>query len=235
MTYEEVMTALEKMGTEQTRKIWRNHGAKDPMFGVKIGDMKTLVKKIKVDQALANQLFESGNADAMYLAGLIADPHSMSAEQLQKWAETPSWYMVREYAVAAVAAEGPFGLALGLKWIDSELPAIQGIGWSALSGVLAIRENNQLDLDQIRTLLERVRDTLQTSANRVRYTMNNFVISVGTYVPELKDFALECGKAIGKVHVEMGNTACKVPYAPDYIQKVEKMGRTGQKRKAVRC
>jgi len=33
----------------------------------------------------------------------------------------------------------------------------------------------------------------------------------------------------------MGDTACKVPDAVPYIQKVEKRGTIGKKRKAARC
>ncbi len=33
----------------------------------------------------------------------------------------------------------------------------------------------------------------------------------------------------------MGNTACQVPYAPDYIAKMEKRGVIGKKRKTVKC
>ena len=35
--------------------------------------------------------------------------------------------------------------------------------------------------------------------------------------------------------VDMGDTACKVPFIPDYIRKVEARGTIGKKRKTVRC
>jgi hypothetical protein len=41
--------------------------------------------------------------------------------------------------------------------------------------------------------------------------------------------------ASGLVEVDMGNTACKVPFAPDYIQKVKDRGTIGKKRKSARC
>jgi len=40
---------------------------------------------------------------------------------------------------------------------------------------------------------------------------------------------------IGHVQVEMGKTACKVPFAPDYIKNLEVRGRIGKKKKTVRC
>ena len=53
MNLKQAMSELESCGSEQTRKIFRNHGAPENMFGVKIGDMKKIVGMIKVDQALA--------------------------------------------------------------------------------------------------------------------------------------------------------------------------------------
>jgi len=69
----------------------------------------------------------------------------------------------------------------------------------------------------------------------VRYAMNSFVIAVGAYVQSLTSLALSAGEKIGEVKVDMGNTACQVPFAPDYIRKVEKRGTIGKKRKMVKC
>jgi hypothetical protein len=65
--------------------------------------------------------------------------------------------------------------------------------------------------------------------------MNTFVISVGCYVTELTNLCKSTALSIGKVSVNMGDTACKVPYAPDYISKNEMMGRIGKKKKTVVC
>jgi len=65
--------------------------------------------------------------------------------------------------------------------------------------------------------------------------MNNFVISVGCYVKSLKDLAMQTGERIGKVTADLGNNSCQIPFAPDYIRKVEKRGTIGKKRKTVKC
>jgi hypothetical protein len=65
--------------------------------------------------------------------------------------------------------------------------------------------------------------------------MNSFVITLGSYVESLTKSALQTAERIGRVSVDMGKTACKVPYAPDYIAKVQKRGAIGKKRKTVRC
>ncbi len=84
-------------------------------------------------------------------------------------------------------------------------------------------------------LLEHVGNNIHTATNRVRYAMNGFVIAVGSYIPELSEKAIKIAKEIGKVQVEMGGTACKVPLAEMYIEKVKNAGRLGKKRKMARC
>ena len=99
MTTDEVMLELSKFGNEQTKKVFTRHGAREPFFGVKVGDLKILVKKIKTDHKLALELFKTGNSDAMYLAGLIADEILATREELKDWAKGAYWYMLSEYTV----------------------------------------------------------------------------------------------------------------------------------------
>lgn len=235
MTIQEVLNALEKFGNEQTKKIFLKHGAKEPLFGVKVADLKIIQKKIKKNHALALALFDTGNSDAMYLAGLIAELNKMSEKELQKWAENASWYMISEYTVAWVASESPFALKLAQAWMESNKEKVACSGWSTLSSYVALKEDRDLDIGLLKKYLERIEKTIHQAPNRVRYTMNNFVIAVGCYVAELTEEALNTAKEIGKVSVDMNGTACKVPFAPDYIAKAMKMGRIGKKRKTAFC
>ena len=119
MTTEQIMKELEKKGSESIRKIFRNHGNNGPMYGVKVADLKVIQKKVKRDHELAMGLFATGNYDAMYLAGLIADESKMSKKDIQQWAERSTNKGISEYTVAWVAAESEHGWELGMKWIDS--------------------------------------------------------------------------------------------------------------------
>jgi 3-methyladenine DNA glycosylase AlkD len=84
MTAKEVLSELEALGNAGTKKVLAKHGAKDPFYGVKTGDLKKVQKKIKKDHALFLELFDSGISDAMYLAGLIADKEQISKDNLKK-------------------------------------------------------------------------------------------------------------------------------------------------------
>jgi 3-methyladenine DNA glycosylase AlkD len=235
MTYEEIMQKLEELGSEQTKQIYKNHGVKEPYFGVKIGDLKKLIKYVKKDHDLALKLYDSGNHDAMYLAGLSVNPKIITKETLQDWAKKAYWYMAAEYTVAQVTAESDYALELAREWMKSEEEMIAVCGWSTYANYISITPDDQLDIAEISTMLDQVKNTIHKERNRVRYVMNGFIISAGTYVAELKEEAKQIAETIGKVHVDVGNTACKVPLASDYIKKVEEKNRIGMKRKTCIC
>src|SRR5262245_7914566 len=85
MPARDVLAQLEAMGTEQNRKIYTRHGVAGPMFGVSYANLGALKKKIKVDQGLAEELWDSGNHDARVLAAMVADPRSIAEPTLDAW------------------------------------------------------------------------------------------------------------------------------------------------------
>ncbi|MBL7766467.1 MAG: DNA alkylation repair protein [Chitinophagaceae bacterium] len=234
-TVASIMSELESMGSEQIRKTFARHGAPINQFGVKIADLKTIVKRLKKNHDLAMGLFNTGNSDAMYLAGLIGDETRMTKADLNKWAKKSPWSMISEYTVPFVAAESPHGWELALEWINSNRENVASSGWATLSSIISITPDQKLDLKVIRNLLKIIAKDIHRSANRVRYTMNGFVIAAGAYIPELLEEAKSVAEKIGKVKVNMGDSACKVPDAKTYIEKIEAKGRIGIKRKTARC
>jgi 3-methyladenine DNA glycosylase AlkD len=130
MTIDEVMAELKSLGKERTVASYRRHGADGDLFGVQIGDLKKVLKKIKGDQELALALWDTGNGDAMYLAGLAADGSLMTRKQLDGWARTAWWDMLSGYSVPGVAAENEAACSLALKWLKMKDPKRACTGWS---------------------------------------------------------------------------------------------------------
>jgi 3-methyladenine DNA glycosylase AlkD len=235
-TVAEVLKRLEELGSEQTRKTFSRHGADvSKMFGVKVADLKLVAKQIKGNQALAMELFDSGNLDAQYLAGIVADGGKMTKKQLESWAKNAGWEMVSDYTVAWVASENPAGRELALKWMNSKTESIACSGWNTYSAIISTTDDSELELDEIDTLLDQIAKQIHKSPNRVKYVMNGFVIAVGCSVKPLSAKAKAIAKKIGQVEVDMGDTSCKVPDALTYINKVELKGGVGKKRKSAKC
>lgn len=232
-----IIAELKKKGSEKTRKIYARHGmATDNMFGVSVADLKVIAKTIKKQQALALELYGTGNLDAMYLAGMVADGSQMTKQQLNAWAEgAANLQMIAEYTVPWVTVENPQGRELALQWMKSRKEHIASSGWCTYSGLLATKPDEDLDLAEIESLLGSVIREIKSTQNRVRYTMNGFVIAVGAYVKPLLKQAKAAARQIGAVSVDVGDTACSVPLATAYIEKIEAAGRVGRKRKTIRC
>lgn len=235
MTKKYILKQLEEFGDERTKSTLMKHGAKEPLFGVKVQDLKKILKKTKKNHELSLELYATGNSDAMYLAGLMADENQITEEQLDEWVKAAYWSYLSEYTVPWVAAETDYGFELGLKWIKSDMETTASAGWATLAYYAAVNKDENLDIDAYIKLLDTIQKEIHSDQNRVKYTMNGFVISVGTYVKALTEKAKEVAKEIGKVNVNVCGTACKVPLATAYIDKVVDKGRVGKKRKTARA
>lgn len=234
MTANEIVDQLRQLGLDSYKRVLLNHGVSEPLFGVKVEEMKKIQKRVGKNYQLALDLYATGIFDAMYLAGLIADDLSMTRDDLRRWAEQASCPALSSSTVAWVSAESLHGRELALEWIESARESVASTGWSTYSSLVSIKDDADLDLAEIERLLRRVEETIHRQPNLVRSAMNGFVIAVGTYVTPLAELALATGNRIGQVSVDKGDTACKVPYAPDYIRKAHERGTAGRKRKSAK-
>jgi 3-methyladenine DNA glycosylase AlkD len=235
MTASQIMKELEALGLESYKKVLLKHDVNEPLYGVKIEELKKYQKKIKKDYQLALDLYETGVYDAQYLAGLIADETKMTKKDLKRWLTKANSGALCGFTVAWVTAESKHGRELALEWIDSKKEQTAQAGWATLSSLVSVTPDAELDIPELKGLLERVAATIHDQPDRVRYAMNSFVIAVGIYVPALTGPALQAGKRIGKVTVDMGDTECKVPGIAEYILKAESKKALGKKRKTARC
>src|SRR6188508_2567259 len=120
MTADAILKQLKSLGADSYKKVLLNHGIKEPVFGVKIEELKKIQKRIKKDYQLALDLFDTGVYDAQYLAGLIADETQMTKKDLQGWLAHVHCAAICGFTVAWVTAESRQGRELALEWIESK-------------------------------------------------------------------------------------------------------------------
>lgn len=217
MTLAETMRELQKAGSAQTKKTYLGHGAYEPLFGVSFATLKTLVKRIGVDNDLALALWETGNHDARTLAMKVADPQGMSPSDLDRWAGENRMRMCGAY-LASLTAEGPHAMAKSTEWLASDDPVLRATGW-AVAGRMALLDESTADA-WFAERLAQIEKTIHTASNEERAEMNGVVISIGGRSPALRKAAVAAAKRIGKVEVDHGDTACKTPDAVPYIEKL---------------
>lgn len=236
MNAKEILEELKTLGKESYKRVLiDNHGVKEPCFGVSVAELKKIQKRIGADYQLALDLYDTGNYDAMYLAGLIADDAAMTKTDLQDWAEKAYGGSLPGATVAWVAAGSPHGWEMATKWSESPKVPVASSGWATFSSLVSIKDDAELDLAALKGLMQRVQRTIRKEPDAVRRQMNHFLIAVGTYVKALTKSAIELGEKIGPVEINLGDNNCQVPYIPDHIRKAEKRGAIGKKRKSAKC
>lgn len=235
MDLETVMQELEALGKERTKKTYISNGAHEPLFGVATGAMKPLAKKIKKNQTLAEQLYSTGNYDAMYFAGIIADPLTMTEVDFERWMDAAYFYMLSDFVVAVTLAETNFAQVVADKWIASGEELRMSAGWSCYCWLLGNRPDSEFSASKIASMLDKVENEIHNSSDRTKSAMNNFIYTVGiSYLP-LHDKAVETAKSVGPVEIKRENKKSSILLASENIQKAIDKGQLGFKRKHVRC
>ncbi|MFS0892298.1 DNA alkylation repair protein [Peribacillus frigoritolerans] len=235
MNVEMVMQELEDLGKERTKKMYISNGAHEPLFGVATGAMKPIVRKIKINQDLAEELYSTGNYDAMYFAGIIADPKAMTESDYDRWMDAAYFYMLSDYVVAVTLSESDIAQEVSDKWIASGEELRMSAGWSCYCWLLGNRKDVEFSESKISDMLDLVKNTIHESPERTKSAMNNFLSTVGiSYLP-LHEKAVETAKAIGNVEVKRDKKKNSFLNAYESIQKEVGRGRLGFKRKHVRC
>ncbi|NKW84306.1 DNA alkylation repair protein [Bacillus cereus] len=216
MLLEEVMQQLEEYGTEQNRKTYKNHGAKEPLFGVSFANLKLLKKKIKKDHDLAISLWETKNMDAMTLATMILDLKKVTTELLNKWVKEVDYYCLMDVLMTAICTS-PIAIERMEEWTKSGDEWIGRAGWSLLANI-AIK-NKTLQDDFFFPYLEEIKANIHNEKNRKKEAMNSALIAIGIRNEDLERKAIGMAREIGKVQVDHGATSCKTPDAEPYIKK----------------
>ena len=235
MDIQVVMEELEALGKERMKKIYISNGAHEPLFGVATGAMKPIAKKIKINQPLAEELYATGNYDAMYFAGIIADPKGMTESDFERWIDGAYFYMLSDNVVAVTLAEADIAQDVADKWIASGEELRMSAGWSCYCWLLGNRKDAEFSESKLAQMLEVVEQTINDSPERTKSSMMNFIYTVGiSYLP-LHEKAVETAKAVGTIEIKREKKKSSFVNAYENIQKEVDRGRLGFKRKYVRC
>ena len=216
MTSKNTLKQLKAMGTAQNRKVYGRHGIRGDLYGVSYANLKKLAKEIKIDQALAGELWASGNFDARVLATMVADPSSITKGAADAWARDLDNYAIVD-AFSGLIAKSPHCQTKMEKWGRSKGEWTGRTGWSLLAHLAM--SDTELPNSYFESHLATIENEIHTRKNRVRDAMNSAVIAIGIRNPKLEKKALAVAKRIGQVEVDHGETSCKTPDATAYIHK----------------
>ena len=217
MNAREVMQTLKKLGTAQNVKIYKRHGAGDNVFGVSFANLNKLKKQIKSDHELAEQLWKTGNVDAMSLATMVADPARFTASSADAWLKDISYSLLGDL-FGGLIGKSELALSKYKKWSKSKKEFVRLTGYSVLCTLLRDRPDDVPD-DVCQQCLKIIEQQIHASPNLARQAMNMALIAIGIYKPSFRKQSISTAERIGKVEVDHGQTSCKTPDAVSYIRK----------------
>lgn len=218
MTVKEILAQLKSLGDDVRRKHNAKAGAPENQFGVKLGDVRTLAKKIKADQGLALQLWDTGNVEAQLLSTLLLKPASLSASELDALTRSTTCAQVADWLNAYVVAQHPEKDALREKWMKAKDRWAARAGWN----LMASRINKGGDGLDLAALLDRIEKELPRAKPEVQWTMNNTLAAIGIRDAKLRKRAVAIGEKIGLYRDWPVSKGCIPPYVPVWVEAMVK-------------
>lgn len=216
MTLDDVLAQLEALGNDRMRTQNRRNGAGDNQYGVRMGDIRKVAKKIKTNHELALALWETGNIDARFLATLIIRPAELSAAEMDGMVRSVDFAHLADWLMSYVVKEHPEKEALRQAWMADGDPWAARAGWALTAG-RAARSPEGLDLP---ALLDRIEAEMGGAAPEVQWTMNSCLAGIGIHHPEHRPRALTIGEALGIYRDYPVSRGCTSPFAPIWIKEM---------------
>jgi 3-methyladenine DNA glycosylase AlkD len=216
MNLEETLKELQALGNETMRKQNSKNGVGPNQYGVKLGDLRTVAKKIKKNHALALELWKTENFEARMLATLIIDPKKLSANELDALVRSLDHPRVADWLNSYVVKVHPDHEALRLGWMNDAHPMAARAGWN----LTAERVADRLPTLDLPALLDRIEAEMTTAAPEAQWTMNFTLANIGIHHAELRDRALEIGERLGVYRDYPVSKGCTSPFAPIWIREM---------------
>jgi 3-methyladenine DNA glycosylase AlkD len=216
MTLKEILNQLKSLGDEKVRAQNTKRGAGDNQFGVKLGDIRALAKKLKTNHELAKALWETGNLDAQFLATLLIKPTALSADELERMVRSVTFAWVADWLHSYVVKEHIAKETLRQKWMTSDDRWAARAGWQLTAGRVA-KSPDGLDLT---ALLDRIETEMGSAAPEVQWTMNSCLAEIGIHHPKHRKRAVAIGEKLGIYRDYPVSKGCTSPFAPIWINEM---------------
>ncbi|GAB3968313.1 DNA alkylation repair protein [Plantactinospora veratri] len=212
-TVAEVMAELAALDDPKMREVNEKHGDD---HGVNLGKLRAVAKRLKTQQELARQLWQTGDTAARLLALLICRPKAFERDELDvmlREARTPK---VHDWLVNYVVKKSPHSEALRLAWFADPDPVVASAGW-ALTSERVVKKPEGLDLAG---LLDIVEAEMKDAPDRLQWAMNNCLAQIGIEHPEHRARALAIGERLEVLKDYPTPAGCTSPFAPIWINEM---------------
>ena len=132
----EVLAWLERRGTRRNVQAMARYGIEAPRaFGVPVGTLIGLAKRLGKDHALAAALWESGWYEARLLAPMVDDSALVTRRQMNAWAGDFDNWAVCDHACWHLFERTPLAWEKARQWAGSPREFVKRGGFALMAGL----------------------------------------------------------------------------------------------------
>ena len=209
-TVAEVMAELAELEEPKTREVNEKHGDD---HGVNLSKLRALAKRLKTQQELACQLWETDDTAARLLAILICRPKAFERDELDVMLRAARAPKVHDWLVNYVVKKNPHSEELRLAWFADPDPVVASAGW-ALTTERVTKNPEGLDLAG---LLDVIEAEMKDAPDRLQWAMNHCLAQIGIEHAEHRARAIDIGERLGVLKDYPTSPGCTSPFAPIWI------------------
>ena len=216
MNLKQVLTQLASLGNEKVRARNTKNGAGNNQYGVQLGDLRKLAKKLKTNHELGLALWATDNIDARLLAILLLVPEKLSSSELNQMVRSATFPQLADWLNATIVKQHPAKESLRQEWMKAKDPMAARAGWN-LTAERVVRSPDGLDLP---ALLTRIESQMATAPPAAQWTMNSTLAEIGIHFPQHRKRALAIGESLGIYRDYPTSKGCTSPFAPLWINEM---------------
>ena len=205
--------ALAELAALEDPKIRAANEKRGDDHGMNLSRLRALAKRVTTDQALARELWATGETPARLLALLICVPSQFTADELDRMLRERHPPKVNDWFVNYVVKKSPLGEELRLRWIGDPDDSVAAAAWS-LTAMRAAKQPDGLDLG---SLLDEIEREMKSAPPRTQWAMNETLAQIGIRHPLLRERALAIGNALQVFADYPTAPGCTSPFAPVWI------------------
>ncbi|MFB8371479.1 DNA alkylation repair protein [Pseudarthrobacter sp. NPDC055928] len=192
--------------------------------GVNLSKLRAVAKRLKTQQELARQLWETNDTAARLLALLICRPKAYERDELDAMLREAGTPKVHDWLVNYVVKKSPHSEDLRQSWFADPDPVVASAGW-ALTTERVAKSPEGLDLPG---LLDVIESEMREAPDRLQWAMNHCLAQIGIEHAELRARALDIGERLEVLKDYPTPPNCTSPFAPIWIN--EMVRRAGESR-----
>ena len=209
-TVAEMMAELADLADPRILEVNLRHGDD---HAVNLTKLRAVAKRLKTQQPLAVELWDTGDTAARLLAILICRPKTFELDELDSMLRVASAPKVQDWLVNYVVKQNPRVEELRLLWFADPDPIVASAGW-ALTSDRVVKRPEGLDLSG---LLDTIEARMKTAPDRLQWAMNTCLAQIGIAHPEHRERAVAIGERLEVLKDYPTPPDCTSPFAPVWI------------------